>query len=60
MAKTITHYDRVGLSDSDKTNNKINTNYTPSEKALRFVLDYAKSCSVVKTNAINSIVFIRN
>ncbi|MDG1849492.1 MAG: hypothetical protein P8I82_03250 [Flavobacteriales bacterium] len=60
MAKTITHYDRIGLSDSEKKNNQNNTSSAPSEEALRFVLDYAKSSSVVKTNAIDSIVVLNN
>ena len=60
MAKTFTHYDRTGLSDSEKTNNKKNTNFKPSEKALRFVLDYAKSSTVIKTNALDGIILLRN
>ena len=44
MAKTFTHYDRTGLSDSEKTNNKKNASFKPSEKALRFCV---RLCQII-------------
>ena len=59
MAKTTTLDDRSGLSDSGKNKDaKIRTR--PSDKTLRFVLDYAKSINVIKSRLIESFVFVNN
>ena len=59
MAKTTTLDDRSGLSDSGKNKNaKIRTK--PSDKTLRFVLDYAKSVNVIKSRLIEPFVIVNN
>ena len=59
MAKTTTLDDRSGLSDSGKNiDAKIRTK--PSEKTLRFVLDYAKSVNVIKSRLIEPFVIVNN
>ncbi len=60
MAKTTTLYDFSGQSKDSSENKLLNFNAQPSEKALQFVLAYAKSSSIIKTKAIKSIVFIAN
>jgi hypothetical protein len=60
MAKTTTLYDFSGESKDSSKNQFLNNKQKPSVKALQFVLDYAKSSSIIKTKAINSIVFIAN
>jgi len=61
MAKSTTLYDRSGLSDSGKNIHKNDTSYSkPSAKALRFVLDYVKSSSVIKSKSIDTIVIVNN
>ena len=59
MAKTTTLDDRFGLSDSGKNKDaKIRTK--PSDKALSFVLDYAKSVNVVKSRLIEPFLIVNN
>ncbi len=59
MAKTTTLDDRSGLSDSGKNiDAKIRTK--PSDKTLRFVLDYAKSVNVIKSRLIEPFVIVNN
>ena len=59
MAKTTTLDDRSGLSDSGKNKDaKIKTR--PSDKTLRFVLDYAKSVNVIKSRLLESFVIVNN
>ena len=59
MAKTTTHDDRYGLSDSGKNKDaKIRTK--PSDKTLRIVLDYAKSVNVIKSRLIEPFVIVKN
>ena len=59
MAKTTTLDDRFGLSDSRKSKDvKIRTK--PSDKTLRFVLDYAKSVNVIKSRLIEPFVIVNN
>lgn len=59
MAKSTTLNDRFGLSDSEK--NAINNKYSkPSEEALRFVLDYTKSSSLIKSKALDPFVIVNN
>tara|TARA_Y100001954_G_scaffold62387_1_gene67972 strand:- start:643 stop:822 length:180 start_codon:yes stop_codon:yes gene_type:complete len=59
MAKTTTLDDRSGLSDSGKNKDaKIRTR--PSDKTLRFVLDYAKSVNVIKSRLLESFVIVNN
>ena len=59
MAKTTTLDDRFGLSDSGKNKDaKIRTR--PSDKTLRFVLDYAKSVNVIKSRLLESFVIVNN
>ena len=59
MAKTTTLDDRSGLSDSRKNKDaKIRTR--PSDKTLRFVLDYAKSVNVIKSRLLESFVIVNN
>ena len=60
MAKTTTLYDFSGESKDSSKNLFLNIKSKPSAKALQFVLDYAKSSSIIKTKAIESIVFIAN
>lgn len=62
MAKSSTLYDRAGLSkDSGKNiRNSEMKEVKPSAKALRFVLDYAKSASVLKSNSLKTIVLVNN
>jgi len=61
MAKSTTLYDRAGLSDSGNKKHKNDTSYSkPSEKALRFVLDYVKSTDVIKSKLIDTIVIVNN
>jgi hypothetical protein len=62
MAKSSTLYDRAGLSKDSGKNIRINEikEAKPSAKALRFVLDYAKSACVVKSKSLNSIVIVNN
>lgn len=61
MAKSSTLYDRAGLSkDSGKNSIDKVKEAKPSAKALRFVLDYAKSSSIIKSKSINSIVIVNN
>jgi|GEM_PF-1685767 len=62
MAKSSTLYDRAGLSKDSGKNLRNNTirETKPSEKALRFVLDYAKSSSVLKSKSLDSIVIVNN
>ena len=47
------------FKDSSK-NQILNNKQKPSAKALQFVLDYAKSASMIKTKALDSFVFIAN
>ena len=59
MAKTTTLFDRSGLSDSGKNKDaKIRTR--PSDKTLRFVLDYAKSVNVIKSRLIEPFLIVNN
>lgn len=59
MAKTTTLYDIYGLSDSGKNNDaKIRTK--PSDITLRFILNYAKSVSVIKSRLIKPFVIVNN
>ena len=59
MAKTTTLDDRSGLFDSGKNKDaKIRTR--PSDKTLRFVLDYAKSVNVIKSRLLESFVIVNN
>tara|TARA_B100000780_G_C21104691_1_gene446013 strand:+ start:491 stop:715 length:225 start_codon:yes stop_codon:yes gene_type:complete len=60
MAKTTTRYDFSGASKDSSKNQILNNKQKPSAKALQFVLDYAKSASMIKTKALNSFVFIAN
>ena len=60
MAKTTTRHDFSGESKGSSKNQFLNNKSKPSTKALQFVLDYAKSSSIIKTNGIGSIVFIAN
>ena len=59
MAKTTTLDDRSGLSDSGK-NKDTNIRTKPSDKTLRFVLDYAKSVDVIKSRLIETFVIVNN
>ena len=59
MAKTITFDDRSGLSDSGKNKNA-KIGIKPSDKILRFVLDYAKSVNVIKSRLIEPFVIVNN
>ena len=59
MAKTTTHDDRNGLSDSGK-NKDAKIRIKPSAKTLRFVLDYAKSVNVIKSRLIEPFVIVNN
>ena len=59
MAKTTILDDLYGLSDSGKNDDaKIRTK--PSDKTLRFVLDYAKSVNVIKSRLIEPFVIVNN
>ena len=59
MAKSTTLNDRFGLSDSEKS--LINNKYLkPSEEALRFVFDYTKSSSIIKSKALDTIIIVNN
>ena len=60
MAKTSTRYDFSGQSKDLSKNQILNNNPKPSAKALQFVLDYAKSSSILKTKSIGSIVLVHN
>lgn len=60
MALKTTNYDRFGLSDSEKNTSSKNKLLKPSKRALRFVLDYAKSSSVTKVNGSESIILMSN
>jgi len=60
MAKATTLYDFSGQSKDSSKNQFLNNMPKPSAKALQFVLDYAKSSSIIKTKAIDSFVFIAN
>jgi len=60
MAKITTFYDFSGASKDYRKNHLLNNTTKPSAKALQFVLDYAKSSSILKTKAINTIVFVAN
>jgi len=62
MAKPFTLYGSTGLSkySGKSTINRTKIDTKPSEKALRFVLDYAKSSSVLKTKSIDSIIIVNN
>ena len=59
MAKTTTLDDRSGLSDSGK-NIDAKIRNKPSDKTLRFVLDYAKSVNVIKSRLIEPFVIVNN
>ena len=59
MAKTTTHDDRYGLSDSGK-NKDAKIRIKPSAKTLRFVLDYAKSVNVIISRLIETFVIVNN
>ena len=59
MAKTTTLDDRSGLSDSGK-NKDVKIRTKPSDKTLRFVLDYAKSVNVIKSRLLESFVIVNN
>lgn len=59
MAKTTTLDDRSGLSDSGK-NKDAQIRTKPSDKTLRFVLDYAKSVNVIKSRLIEPFVIVNN
>ena len=59
MAKTTTLDDRFGLSDSRK-NKDVKIRTKPSDKTLRFVLDYAKSVNVIKSRLIEPFVIVNN
>ena len=59
MAKTTTLDDTSGMSDSGKNNlAKIRTK--PSDNTLRFILDYAKSVSVINSRLIKPFVIVNN
>jgi len=59
MAKSITFSVRFGLSDSEKK--AINNKYSkPSEVALRFVLDYTKSSSLIKSKILDDFIIVNN
>jgi len=61
MAKSTTLYDRAGLSDSGKNISNNDRKYAkPSEEALRFVLDYAKSSGVIKSKSLDTIIIVNN
>lgn len=62
MAKSFTHYDSARLSQKSS---KVNTSpkeerLQPSAKALRFVLDYARSSTVIKSKSLKSIILLNN
>ena len=59
MAKTTTLDDTSGLSDSGK-NNFVKIRTKPSDNTLRFILDYAKSVSVIKSRLIKTFVIVNN
>ena len=59
MAKTTILDDRSGLSDSGK-NKDVKIRTKPSDKTLRFVLDYAKSVNVIKSRLIEPFVIVNN
>ena len=59
MAKTTTLDDIFGLSDSEK-NKDAKIRIKPSDKTLRFVLDYAKSVNVIKSRLIEPFVIVNN
>ena len=60
MAKTTTHFEFSGASKDSSKSLPYNNNTKPSIKALNFVLDYAKSSSLITTKSINPFVFIGN
>lgn len=62
MAKSSTLYDRAGLSKDSGKNIRISEikEVKPSAKALRFVIDYAKSTSVIKSESLKTIVIVNN
>jgi hypothetical protein len=60
MAKIFTQHDSVGLSDSEIKINQQDKGSSPSKEALRFVLAYAKSSTVVKSNSLDTVVLFKN
>jgi len=60
MAKIFTQHDIVGLSDSEIKTNKQNKGSSPSKEALGFVIAYAKSSTVVKSNSLDTVVLFKN
>jgi len=61
MAKSTTLYDRAGLPDSGKNIHKNDNKYSkPSEEALKFVLNYAKSSCVIKSKSLDTIIIVNN
>jgi len=62
MAKPFTLYGSTGLSkDSGKSSRSLNrSSQSPSEKALRFVLDYAKSTTTLRSKTIPAIHISKN
>lgn len=60
MAKTTTFFKLSGASKNSNQNKLLTNKTKPSQHAVRFVLDYAKSSTVLETKAINSFVFLSN
>lgn len=60
MAKTTTFFKLSGASKNSNQNKLLTNKTMPSQHALSFVLDYAKSSTVLKTKAIDSFVFLSN
>ena len=59
MAKTTTLDDRSGLSDSGN-NKDAKLRAKPTDKTIRFVLDYAKYANVIKSRLIEPFVIVNN
>lgn len=60
MAKTTTFFKSSGASKHSNQNKLVTHKTMPSQDAVRFVLNYAKSSTVLKTKAIDSFVFLSN
>jgi len=59
MAKTTTLDETSGPSDYGK-NNFVKIRTKPSDNTLRFILDYAKSVSVINSRLIKPFVIVNN
>jgi hypothetical protein len=60
MAKSSTFLNNSRSNNPNKNHSEKKHINQPSEQALKFVISYAKSISVVKTSHVGSFVIVNN